>query len=110
MNEYLGDDIYCDVIIPRRIEITIVKETDNVIAYHHTKPFWPVHIVVTPKTHISSLLELDGEIAKEILLVLQEVAGDVSNSENAARVLTNLGEYQDSKHLHFHVSSGKPLR
>jgi histidine triad (HIT) family protein len=25
-------------------------------------------------------------------------------------VLTNLGEYQDSKHLHFHVNSGEPLR
>jgi len=25
-------------------------------------------------------------------------------------VLTNLGRYQDSKHLHFHVNSGDPLR
>src|SRR5439155_16081348 len=29
----------------------------------------------------------------------------------AARgVLTNLGKYQDSKHLHFHVNAGEPLR
>jgi len=25
-------------------------------------------------------------------------------------VLTNLGAYQDSKHLHFHVNFGEPLR
>ena len=29
---------------------------------------------------------------------------------NSARILTNLGRYQDSKHLHFHISSGEPLR
>ena len=26
----------------------------------------------------------------------------------ACRILTNLGEYQDSKHLHFHIASGDP--
>ena len=36
------------------------------------------------------------------------IAGKVESEYGAARVLTNLGEYQDSKHLHFHISSGKP--
>ncbi|MEO8574469.1 MAG: HIT family hydrolase, partial [Pyrinomonadaceae bacterium] len=30
--------------------------------------------------------------------------------KGAARVMTNLGEYQDSKHLHFHVNSGERIR
>jgi histidine triad (HIT) family protein len=37
------------------------------------------------------------------------VAAQVTAEHGAARVLTNLGGYQDSKHLHFHVSSGEPL-
>jgi histidine triad (HIT) family protein len=28
--------------------------------------------------------------------------------QGACRVLTNLGDYQDSKHLHWHIISGEP--
>ena len=108
--DYQGNDIYCDVIIPRLIDINIIKETANVIAYHHTKPFWPVHVVVTPKKHIPSLLELDGELQVEILGIIKEIASNVKEQNGACRVTTNLGEYQDSKHLHFHVSSGEKLK
>jgi hypothetical protein len=38
------------------------------------------------------------------------VAAQVVREHGACRVLTNLGAYQDSKHLHFHVSAGEPLR
>lgn len=110
MTNYTGNDIYCDLIIPRKLDITIVKETENILAYHHTKPFWPVHVVVTPKKHIPSLLELEGDIAKELFAVLKEVAAQVKDQEGSAQVLTNLGSYQDSKHLHIHVSSGEKLR
>ena len=37
-------------------------------------------------------------------------AAAVTAEHGACRVLTNLGRYQDSKHLHFHVNSGTPLR
>jgi histidine triad (HIT) family protein len=41
--------------------------------------------------------------------VAQEISGKVMKNTGSAAVLTNLGEYQDSKHLHFHVYSGQPL-
>lgn len=111
MTDYDGTDIYCDLIIPRKIEVKVVKETPNVIAFYHTKPHWPVHIVVVPKRHIASLLELtstENSIARELLDVIQEVSDQVLKDNEKCRVLTNLGEYQDSKHLHFHISSGTP--
>jgi histidine triad (HIT) family protein len=110
---YKGDDIYCDLIIPRKIEIKIVTETANVLAYYDTKPHWPVHIVTTPKIHIASLLKLNDSnmsIAKELLSVVQEVAADVTSEHGVCQVLTNVGDYQDSKHLHNHVSSGEPIQ
>ena len=90
----------------------MVRETENVLAYHHTRPHWPVHIVVIPKRHVSSLVDLgdDEELLPELLEVVREVAAEVLAELGAARVLTNLGDYQDSKHLHFHVNSGDPLR
>jgi histidine triad (HIT) family protein len=42
--------------------------------------------------------------------VVRVVAAQVGAEHGACRVLTNLGRYQDSKHLHFHVNSGHPIR
>jgi len=88
-----------------------VPETDGVLAYYHTRPFWPVHIVVIPKRHVSSLLTLeegDTPLLLELLTVVRQVAEQVVVEHGACRVLTNLGAYQDSKHLHWHVCSGQP--
>lgn len=110
MTDYNGNDIYCDLIIPRKLDIQVVQETDNILTYYHTHPFWPVHIVVTPKKHVPSLLELDDELGRELLAAVRNAARQVTEEHGSCRVLTNLGEYQDSKHLHIHVSSGQPLR
>ena len=70
-----------------------------------------MHIVVIPKQHIPSLTNLgDGDEAllMDLLAVVRIVAKQVEQEHGAARVLTNLGRYQDSKHLHFHVNSGEP--
>jgi len=106
---YAGDDIYCDQIIPGELPVTIVTETDAVLAFHHTRPRWSVHLVVVPKAHIPSLIEVDQSSAFELLRVLKEVAGTVVAETGGCRVVTNLGGYQDSKHLHFHIYSGPPL-
>ena len=42
--------------------------------------------------------------------VAKLVAAQVLAANGAARVVTNLGEYQDSKHLHFHVYAGRKIR
>lgn len=109
----MSDDFYCENVLSGMIEVEKVHETKNVLAYHHTRPFWETHIVVIPKRHLSSLLTLedgDNSILIEVFKVIREVAGQVVEQKGAARVLTNLGEYQDSKHLHFHIYSGERIR
>jgi histidine triad (HIT) family protein len=108
----MSDDFYCDQVLSGRTAVNRVTETANVLAYHHTRPFWPVHIVVIPKRHIDSLLaieETDATLLLELMQVIREVAREVIGEHGACRVLTNLGSYQDSKHLHWHVSAGEPL-
>ena len=46
----------------------------------------------------------------KLMTVVRQLATQVIERHGACRVLTNLGDYQDSKHLHFHVCSGDPLR
>ena len=109
----MSDDFYCENVLSGKIEVDKCHETDNVLAYHHTRPFWETHIVVIPKRHISSLLTLkssDNALFLELFDVIRKVADSVVAEKGAARVLTNLGEYQDSKHLHFHVYCGDRLQ
>jgi histidine triad (HIT) family protein len=107
------EDFYCDEVLSGKTVVEKVRETENVLAFHHTRPFWETHIVVIPKKHISSLLtveESDEALVLEIMEVIRSVAADVMAAKGAVRVLTNLGEYQDSKHLHFHINSGNHVR
>ena len=106
----MSNDFYCDEVLSGKTPVKKVFETDNVLAYHHTRPFWKTHIVVIPKTHVDSLLTVDNDLLIELLDVVKRVATQVIEDKGAARVLTNLGDYQDSKHLHFHVNSGDQIR
>ena len=101
-------DFYCEEVFSGKTPVEKVLETEHVLAYHHTRPFWPVHIVVVPKRHVASVLEVESDLLIEIFDVIKKVAAQVFEEHGAARVLTNLGEYQDSKHLHFHINSGDP--
>ena len=106
---YAGTDFYCDVAIQNPGALEVVHEDERVLAYHHTRPFWQVHLVVVPKRHIGSLTTAgpeDEEDLRAVLQVVAEVARQVEHEHGAAAVLTNLGAYQDSKHLHIHVHSG----
>ena len=109
----MTDDFYCDEVLSGHTPVRRVRETADVLAYHHTRPYWPVHIVVIPKRHISSLLTLDtpdAALLLELIEVIREIAVEVVATHGGCRVLTNLGKYQDSKHLHWHVSAGEPLK
>jgi histidine triad (HIT) family protein len=106
-------DFYCDEILSGKTAVNKVAETDNVLAYYHTRPFFETHIVVIPKRHIASLLALeesDKDLFFELFETIKKVAAQVTKTCGAARVLTNLGDYQESKHLHFHVCYGKQVR
>lgn len=111
-SNYSGDDFYCDVALKGVVPLRKEYESDAVLAYHHTRPYWPVHIVVIPKKHIASFVTLSDEdqpILLEMVEVMKSLAAKVTAEHGAARILTNVGRYQDSKHLHFHISSGEPL-
>lgn len=107
---YSGQDFYCDVAIPDTARLSVVHEDELVLTYHHTRPFWEVHIVVVPKRHIASLASVtteDEEDVQALFRAVQSVAKAVEADHGAAGVLTNLGAYQDSKHLHVHIYSGR---
>jgi histidine triad (HIT) family protein len=109
----MSDDFYCDEVLSGRTAVVKVAETEQVLAFHHTRPFYPVHIVVIPKQHVPSLLSLepaDDTLLIELIGIVRQIAAGIVDEHGACRVLTNLGAYQDSKHLHWHLAFGPPLK
>ncbi len=101
-------DFYCDEVLSGKTAVEVVDESERVLAFRHTRPHYPVHVVVLPKRHIPSLLDLppDDGLFSELMTVVQQVARGMTVEHGGARVITNLGRYQDSRHLHWHVGSG----
>ncbi len=109
----MEDCIFCK-IINREIPSDIVYEDDEVIAFKDIRPVTPVHILVIPKKHISSLVELteeDEAVIGKIYTVINKVVKDVGILEKGFRVIVNCGDDggQEVKHIHFHVLGGRKL-
>lgn len=109
----MEDCLFCK-IINKEISSTIVYEDELVIAFKDIHPVAPVHILVIPKKHISSLNELeeqDEALVGKIYTVINKIAKQEDISEKGFRVIVNCGEDggQEVKHLHFHLLGGKKL-
>lgn len=105
--------LFCK-IIAGEIPSKKVYEDENVYAFHDINPNAPVHVLVIPKVHISSIQELTEEnlpAASAVLKAIPVIAKELGLAENGYRVITNCGEDggQTVKHLHFHILGGKKL-
>ncbi len=103
-------DIYCEFIFNKKLPVKVVKETSMVLAFYHTKPHWDIHIVIVPKEHVAYLVDVkDFSVIEEVFRVAQEIIRDMKLYTTNYRLITNGGSYQDSRHVHFHLVSGKEL-
>jgi len=105
--------IFCK-IVNKEIASNIVYEDEKVIAFHDINPQAPYHILVVPKKHISTLLEVteeDKELIGHIYLVINKIAKDIGFDERGYRVVVNCKEEagQTIFHLHFHVLAGRTM-
>ncbi len=105
--------IFCK-IVRKEIPADIVYEDDEILVFNDIKPVTPIHMLVIPKKHIESIVDiedLDKELMGKICLKIKEVAKLKKIDENGFRVVVNCGENggQMVKHLHFHILAGKKL-
>ena len=87
------DCIFCK-IANKEIPSKIVYEDNDVIAFHDVNPEAPVHILVIPKKHISSLNAAtaeDEQLLGKILLTIQSIAKEQGIAEAGYRVVNNCG-------------------
>jgi histidine triad (HIT) family protein len=107
------DCIFCS-IISGDIPSKKVYEDENLYAFYDIEPAAPTHILIVPKKHIASIMDLteeDAPLAGEILLGVQKIAKQLGLEENGFRVVNNMGEHggQTVFHIHFHLIGGRKL-
>ena len=108
-----NDCIFCK-IVSGEIEADVVRDEDGVLAFRDINGRAPVHVLVIPKEHVSSLAEVgalpDG-VAKRLFEVAQAVAeGEgVAESGYAFRINNGPDAGQEVFHLHAHVMGGERL-
>lgn len=105
--------IFCR-IINREIPSTIVYEDEKVIAFKDIKPAAPIHILVIPKKHIETLLDVseeDSQLISYIYQIINKIAKEQGFADSGFRVITNCGRDsgQEVFHIHFHILAGKKL-
>ncbi len=109
----MEDCIFCK-IIKKEISSNIVYEDSDIIAFRDINPLAPVHILVIPKKHISSLIDLEEKdelLIGKIYTVINKIAKQEKINENGFRIVVNCGKDggQEVQHLHFHILGGKKL-
>ena len=105
--------LFCK-IISGEIPSAKVYEDDLVYAFRDINPQAPVHVLVVPKKHISSIDDLDRADDREIaacLRAVKKIAAE-ENLTDGYRVISNCGKHacQSVHHLHFHVLGGRQMR
>ena len=107
------DCIFCK-IVKGEIPSKKVYESELVVAFEDINKVAPVHILVIPKAHYDSLMELpvsETNLMVELFHAIQEVARITGVADTGFRVLTNKGRSagQSVFHQHFHVIGGRDL-
>ncbi|MGB4131132.1 MAG: histidine triad nucleotide-binding protein [Tepidanaerobacteraceae bacterium] len=107
------DCIFCK-IINKEIPAKVAYEDDNVVAFHDINPQAPIHLLIVPKKHITSVMEIDDEenlLLGDIIRTAQNLARENNLDKKGFRIVVNTGEEggQTVNHLHFHLLGGRFL-
>ena len=105
----MNECLFCRIVrgeIPARK----VFEDETILAFHDIHPARPVHILIVPKRHITSLqtvTEDDEPLVGHLLGVANRLASE-NGSPDGFRVIINNGRIggQEVPHLHVHLIGG----
>ena len=104
------DCLFCK-IAAGEIPSKKVYEDEQVYAFYDIDPQAPVHVLLIPKTHITSAAEITAENSAVVAHIF-EVAARLAKElglDDGFRIVANCGDSagQTVKHLHFHLMGGR---
>jgi len=105
--------VFCR-IANQELPANIVYEDDESIAFADINPKAPVHILIVPRRHLSTLLDAgdgDDRLLGRLLLVANSVARQQGIADRGFRLVLNCNSEggQVVFHLHLHLLGGRRL-
>lgn len=103
-----GECVFCS-IVAGKIPSTRVYESANYVVIRDINPVAPVHLLVIPKVHVESLLQVGRDFpSQELFEVVREVA-ERQGLRRGFRLVVNTGPdaQQSIPHLHVHILGGR---
>ncbi len=106
-----ADCLFCR-IVAGEIPSSKVAEDDTVLAIRDINPQAPIHVLVMPKEHVASVVDLTdghGPLLGRIFETAARIARDEGLADRGYRVVANHGPDggQTVDHLHFHLLGGR---
>jgi histidine triad (HIT) family protein len=97
------------------IEPDVVYQDDDVLAFRDVNPQAPTHVLIIPKTHISTINDLTPEheaLIGKLYLAAKQVASDEGLAERGYRVVMNCNAEagQSVFHIHLHLLGGRAMQ
>jgi histidine triad (HIT) family protein len=110
----MADCIFCK-IVQGEILCSKVYEDDQVLAFDDISPMAPVHVIIIPKKHIATLMDLDAQnddVTGDLMSTAQKVARIKNISDRGFRTVINCNAEggQVVFHLHMHLIGGRKLQ
>ena len=109
----MPDCLFCK-LAAGEIPATVVYEDQRVVAFKDINPQAPLHVLLIPRRHISTLNDLasgDDEIVGELARRAAAIAREQGYAERGYRVTFNCNADagQTVFHIHMHLLAGRKL-
>ena len=110
----MEDCIFCK-IVKGEIPSNKVYEDDEILVFHDIEPEAPVHVLIIPKTHISSLNDTNKDNSRVYSYIFEkipEIANTLGVDKSGYRIVSNCGKdaLQSVNHIHFHLLAKRSLK
>ncbi|WP_020676071.1 histidine triad nucleotide-binding protein [Geopsychrobacter electrodiphilus] len=107
------DCLFCK-IAEGEIPVTFVYEDDQIVAFNDIEPQAPHHILIIPRQHICTTLDLtndESSLVGHIYFVAGEIARQLGFADDGFRLVNNCNKAggQVIWHLHFHLLAGRQM-
>jgi len=110
----MSDCLFCKMVAGE-IKPDVVYETDTVLAFRDINPRAPTHVLIIPKKHISTLVDVAPEdtlLMGEIMQAANKVAELEGLQESGYRTIFNCKKDggQEVYHIHLHLLGGRAMQ
>jgi histidine triad (HIT) family protein len=105
--------LFCE-IVAGRIPSRVVYQDETVLAFHDIKPEAPVHVLLIPKKHLTSLQDLgpeDDALVGSLVRRAKDLAQELGLGKRGFRLVFNAGADAGYSvfHIHLHLLGGRSL-